>query len=252
MIKTIANLDPTNSFRVKGTISIGCRAVKAMCKVCGGKVIGLKLNETSYVCSKCDSIVEPIANERQFTCSLPYFLVPDEIKEAVGNARPTELQVVPAYASLERTIPNSYAYYTQNGSIYCTGNGETAKRYSKDTKGFVNIACPGEDCRLFQPQKCRISGTFYFYVPDVDILSGGYKLVTKSRLTIINIVTTLKKLTSSNGCLSRVPLTMRIAEKKKSDGKMYRVVELIPPAVSMSEFATISGASAAISAACGR
>ncbi|MBP7510093.1 MAG: hypothetical protein KA807_19935, partial [Prolixibacteraceae bacterium] len=109
---------------------------------------------------------------------------------------------------------------------------------------------PGENCKLFQPQKCRISGTFYFYVPDVDIVSGGYKLVTKSKLTLINIVTTLKKITSSDGLISRVPLTMRIAERKRSDGKKYRIVELIPPAVSMSEFASIAGANMALASEC--
>lgn len=250
MIKAIAELDPTSNFRVKGSVSIGCRAVKAMCKVCGGKVIGLKLLEESYLCSECDNPVEPIRGEAQFTCSLPYFVVPDEIKEALGDAKPKELEVVPAYSSLERTIPNSYAYFTQSGAIYCTGNGETAKRYNKDARGFVNITCPGENCKLFQPQKCRISGTFYFYVPDVDIVSGGYKLVTKSKLTLINIVTTLKKITSSDGLISRVPLTMRIAERKRSDGKKYRIVELIPPAVSMSEFASIAGANMALASEC--
>ncbi len=83
-------------------------------------------------------------------------------------------------------------------------------------------------------------------------MSGGYKLVTKSKLTLINIVTTLKKITSSDGLISRMPLTMRIAERKRSDGKKYRIVELIPPTVSMSEFASIAGAKvAAISAAGG-
>jgi len=186
MINTIAKLDPTNNFRVKGTINIGCRAIKAMCHKCG-KVVGYKLQENGYICSKCNNPVEPIAGEQQFVCSLPYFVVPDEVKEILCNPKPTELTIVPAYTSLERTIPNSYAYYTQSGSIYCTGNGESARRYSKDMRGFVNIACPGEDCKLYQTQKCKISGTFYFYIPDVDILSGGYKLVTRSKFTIINI-----------------------------------------------------------------
>ena len=66
-------------------------------------------------------------NERreEYMTSLPYFVVPDNTKDIIGE-KPKKLMVIPAYNSINRTIPNSYARYTQNGAIYCTGDGVSA------------------------------------------------------------------------------------------------------------------------------
>ncbi len=121
MIKKFANLDPFSRFILKGTIKTGCKAAKISCPSCQRLVVGLKLTDRFH-CSQCGIQITPKPAEGEFTQSLPYFLVPDDIKELVG-AKPTSLTVVPAYTSLDRTIPNSYTRYTKDGRILCTGGG---------------------------------------------------------------------------------------------------------------------------------
>jgi hypothetical protein len=227
MIKKFANIDPFSRFILKGTIKAGCKAVKTACPNCQRMAVGLKLTDKFY-CSKCGRQITPKSGEGEFTQSLPYFLVPDDIKEVVGT-KPERLTIVPAYASLERTIPNSYARYTRDGRILCTGDGAIAKRYDPATRQRVEQQTCGEDCLYYKSRECKPSATFYFYLPDVDILSG-YRLMTKSAATIANIIITLKKIANTHGVLSRVPCELRIIEKRRqSDNKLYRILELIPP-----------------------
>ncbi len=122
-------------------------------------------------------------------------------------------------------------YYFQpwERKLLCTGDGVTAKRYDPAMKRRVDHTPCGDDCVDYKKGECRPSATFYFYLPDVDVLSG-FRLVTKSESTIGNIIGTLKKLTNAEGVLSRMPCELRIVEKhRKSDNKLYRVLELIPP-----------------------
>ncbi|HQP51872.1 MAG TPA: hypothetical protein PLA06_06820 [Syntrophorhabdaceae bacterium] len=234
MIKKFSELDPTESFKVKDTIKVGCHAVKCYCSQCGGKTIGLKMPGNIYTCSKCDKNVVPISGENEFTTSLPYFVVPDSIKNVIGE-KPEKLIIIPAYSSINRTIPNSYARYAQNGAIYCTGDGVSAKRYDPATRTRSKIVNCSDICPDKKKGVCKASATFYFYLPEIDIFSG-YKLVTRSEISIKNIISTLRRLSDKDGNVSRIMYELAISEKKRaSDGKTYRVLELLPPAMNINE-----------------
>ncbi len=234
MIKKFCDIDLSDSFRVKGSIRFGCHAVRCYCSGCGERAIGLKMPGDMYVCSKCGKNVVPIKGEREFTTSLPYFVVPEDIKSVVGN-KPERLRVVPAFRSINRVIPNSYARYSQNGTIFCTGDGVTAKRYDSATKTRSKVVNCSDECADRKSGTCKASGTFYFYLPDVDVF-GGYRLVTRSEISIKNIISTLRKLSDKDGNVSRIIYELAIVEKKRvSDGKKYRVLELLPPAMSVND-----------------
>lgn len=240
MIKKFFELDPTDSFKAKGTIKVGCHAVRCNCTECSGRVIGLKMPGDIYICSRCGKNVVPISGEKEFTTSLPYFIVPDDIKGITGE-KPERLKIIPAFRSISRTIPNSYARYAQNGAIFCTGDGETAKRYDPATKTRSKTVSCSENCQDRKSGACKISGTFYFYLPDVDMFSG-YKLITRSENSIRNIISTLRKLSDKDGNISRIVYELAISEKKRvSDGKTYRVLELLPPAMSANELMALKG-----------
>ena len=65
---------------------------------------------------------------------------------------------------------------------------------------------------------------------------GGYRLVTRSEISIKNIISTLRKLSDKDGNVSRIIYELAIVEKKRvSDGKKYRVLELPPPAMSVND-----------------
>jgi hypothetical protein len=180
MIKKFADIDPFSRFILKGTVKVGCRAIKGMCPTCKRPVIGLKEGDIFH-CSRCHTQITPKPGEGEFTQSLPYFLIPEDIKEILG-AKPTSLTVVPAYTNLDRTIPNSYARYTRERRLFCTGDGVTAKRYDPATKRRVDHTPCGDGCADYRKGDCKPSATFYFYLPDVDVLSG-FRLMTKSEAT---------------------------------------------------------------------
>ena len=234
MIKKFNEFDPTESFKVNDTIKVGCHAIRCYCSQCGEKTVGLKMPGDIYTCSKCGKKVVPMSGEKEYMTSLPYFVVPDNTKDIIGE-KPKKLMVIPAYNSINRTIPNSYARYTQNGAIYCTGDGVSAKRYDPDTRTRSKIVNCSDICTDRVKGACKASATFYFYLPEIDIFSG-YKLVTRSEISIRNIISTLRRLSDKDGKVSRIIYELAISEKKRaSDGKRYRVLELLPPAMNINE-----------------
>ncbi len=85
-----------------------------------------------------------------------------------------------------------------------------------------------------------MSATFSFYLPEVDVFSG-YRIKTKSPQSIASIIGTLKKISDSHGSIMRLVCELQIAEKKRSDGKRDRVLELIPPALSLKKILELKG-----------
>jgi len=239
MIDKFSKMDHTENFTLRGLVRVGCKAKKAFCPRCKKDVIGLFINGRCH-CANCNTEATPRAGEKEYTQSLPYFLIPDDIKEIVGE-KPLNLKVVPAFADINKTIPNSYAFYTESGTLYCTCNGITGKRYDKSKKQMETYAGPfGETCKYYTEKRCKMSATFSFYLPEVDVFSG-YRIKTKSPQSIANIIGTLKKISDSHGRIMRLVCELRVAEKKRSDGKRYRVLELIPPAISLKKILELKG-----------
>ncbi len=145
MIDKFSNMDHTEQFTLRGLVRAGCRAKKAFCSRCKKDVVGLFMNGRC-LCAHCGGEVSPRAGEREFTQSLPYFVVPDDIKETIGE-KPASLKVVPAFKNINKTIPNSYAFYTEGGTLFCTCDGVTGKRFDRTKKQMGPYAGPfGDRC----------------------------------------------------------------------------------------------------------
>lgn len=226
---------------MRGTVQSGCKAKKAHCPVCQKTTLGL-FYDNVYTCSVCQGEVYPDQREKQQLKSLSYFMVPEDIREIIGK-KPQTLNVIPAHRELHRVIPNSYAYYTKDGALYCAGDGVVSERYDPNSRQTVKHDGPcGDDCQHYQSRRCRASGVFYFYLPEVDMF-GGYRIKMKEQ-SIINIISTLKKLSDTNGNISRVVCQLRITAKKRSDGTTYHVLDLVPPATNLRQLIASRGGSA--------
>ena len=167
--------------------------------------------------------------------------MPDNIKAVIGE-KPTSIKVIPAFSSMKRTIPNSYAFYTESNTLYCTCDGLSGKRYDKVSKEMKPYPGPyGDACGSYKEGRCKMSAVFSFYLPEVDMFCG-YRIKTKSAQSISNIISTLMKISDGHGKISRVVCELRIVEKKRSsDGKRYRVLELIPPAFNLQKVLELKG-----------
>ena len=233
MIKGLSEVSRVN---VKGKISLGYKVIKAKCGKCGSVIARKTDDRGSYTCMKCDSPrATPIQGEREFTQSTPYFVLPEELKAKLGN-RPKSIKVIPAYKELARVFPNSLAFYV-NGKIFCSGDGEKARRYDKAKRDFIDIPC-SKECTSIKDGRCKPSATFYIILPDVDIFSA-YKVCPRSDISIGNILSELNKLVrGSNGDreILRTVYTLEIIERtRKSTGTPYHVLRLNLPQVTLED-----------------
>jgi hypothetical protein len=241
MIAEFANADRC---KVKGRIGLGFKVIKAACNSCKKNVTALKVDEEHYSCPICKGVASPLQGEREFTQSTPYFVLPKDIAAlGVFPEKPVSLRVIPAYRELERTIPNSYAKFTSSGTIFCSGDGVSARRYQKangSKGGYINVPC-NSDCPERLNRSCRPSGTFYVILPDVDTFSA-YRVNPKSPQSITNIIASLRRLMGREGMISRTICELMIVEKKRRESNStYYVLELSLPAVSLTELQRLGG-----------
>src|SRR4030042_2238419 len=114
-----------------------------------------------------------------------FFVVPDEIKEFVGD-QPTELNIVFVLDNEEMIASQYYRAYSASRGLICTGDGETARMLigvktrklatheDTDTQ-VVEIKCPGEECPYYQRAKCRKTMLLQFLLTDVPVGGVGQK-----------------------------------------------------------------------------
>ena len=235
----IAQFSNAMKFDVKGKIKAGCKCIKAKCPLCKKEVVALKLHD-HFECPDCAGSVTPLAGAREFTKATPYFVLPQELASILGD-KPVSLKVIPAYPEIEKTFPTSYAKFTQAGKIFCTGNGETAKRWDAGKRSQVEVPCTG-DCQERKNKTCKPSGTFYMVLPDVDIFVS-YAIVSHSVISINGIMSSLNKLAALNklqgakdGSIVRTECTLKVKGVTKTVGnEKYYVLSLELPPISRND-----------------
>ncbi len=220
-------------FKPKGKIGVGCKAAKAYCSACKKNVHALKLDEHFY-CQVCNAVLVPAQGAGEFPKMLPFFVVPVDLRGVLGD-RPTSLKVIPASKSIDRTFPNCYAKWGKGSRLpLCLGDGENAVKNMPDGSK-VPCAC-SDECSDRKNKNCKASAALLAVLPEVDIMSA-YKVTIHSEQSIGNIMSTLNKLTGPDGSILRKVCELRIVEKiRKSTETPYYVIEMIPPALSITDF----------------
>ncbi len=239
----VKGLEKVIRFDVKGTIKTGYKTVDAHCPICKKDIKAIKPYD-NFICPVCGKIVTPASGAKEGLKSTPFFILPMDIKEKLG--KPASLNVIPTYRKIEQTFPTSYAKYAGNKMIFCSGDGEIAKRYDKNARGKIEMPCSPDTCPDKLNNTCKLTATFYIILPDIDMFNA-YKIIPKSPQSIINIASTLNKLKGTDGIINRTICELKIVEQKRKDtGTIYYILQLIPPAVSLNEIKGIKDLHAAM------
>lgn len=144
----------------------------------------------------------------------------EQMHERFGD-KPTELPVRLLYDDPELNFISRYACY-KGRTLWCSGDGETAQRLTKDGKDHFEIACP---CILSSPTyepkapgdepKCRMNGALSVIIDGASGLGGVWKFRTTSYNSIVGIISSLGFIaTVTGGILANIPLLLRLQPKQ--------------------------------------
>jgi hypothetical protein len=175
---------------------------------------------------------------------LPYFLMPDEVKLALGlDYRPTkipnvmfmsneiqekrdpETKRIISYTEPEdvcRKYPISDAglYYWTANDLCCFGDGEHATQFpSSPNDPLYNTArvCLYKECPDFKKHLCYEVGKLYFRIPNAPGFPGLWMLQTKSMKAMKGIVKELESYYwSYQQRISLMPMSLELRKEKAS------------------------------------
>lgn len=118
--------------------------------------------------------------------SVPYFILPDKIKDKFGD-KPTKLDIMLPKEDLSEILPKALVWYGATGKK-CEGNGQEAARYDIDKREWVKMDCPCNQLKTEENPKgqCHILATFYFFL--LPYLGGVYRINISSRRSIDGIL----------------------------------------------------------------
>lgn len=180
--------------------------------------------------------------QRGFPRNQPFFVVPEEVAEALGDTEPAELHVVFLSDDLDQVASQYYRAYNATSGLICRGDGRTADALmdgdvlagnggvieinawahgatsgrAQGTRTYVRkqITCAGSGvdgetpCPMFAAKKCAIRSFMQFAIRDVPGL-GVYQLDTGSVINIRNINGTIELARAMLGGVARIPMILR-------------------------------------------
>lgn len=163
---------------------------------------------------------------REIPRSIDYFRADgDYAKEfhSIYGKEPKMINVMFPYDDIERCINEFYRSY-KAGGLYCIGDGDTARRYSKQDDQFVDgHVCP---CTALEDGDCSASIRLEFLIVGLNVL-GLWALETNSYYNRGNIRGALEITSATAGKLVGVEFQMSI-KMQKQHGKQFPIVSLVP------------------------
>jgi len=159
-----------------------------------------------------------------------YFVVPDEIKESVGD-KPKQLQIMFPVEDPEMFAPQYLKCYSFTQGLVCRGDGVNCVRKVDVATGdiashiteqweFEEMSCNPDTCpqaigdpeRSIKPQ-CRRVMNLLFVLPHVPGL-GVWQLDTSSFFAIVNINSCLDVIRGLCGRISGIPLMLSLEPRE--------------------------------------
>jgi len=159
-------------------------------------------------------------------CSYPsptdYFVCPDEVKKVFGE-KPTELRIMFPTEDSEQWASQYLRCYSENGSLLCRGDGETAlarvDTINRETDSktetiskLLEMPCNPARCPCHQQGYCRRVMNLQFLLPDCPGF-GVYQLDTSSYHSMKNINSTIVFLRGICQRVSMIPLSLKLVEQ---------------------------------------
>lgn len=145
------------------------------------------------------------------------YIKDQHIHELYGD-KPKKLPILLVYDNPELNWQSRYIAF-RGKNLYCSGDGETAMRITRDGKSYEQRECP---CHLQNPEhqgtdaepKCKISGVLSCLIQGCPNVGGVYKFRTTSYNSVVGITSSMALLTRLTcGPLAGLPLNLTINPK---------------------------------------
>lgn len=149
-----------------------------------------------------------------------YFVVPDEIKQFVGDM-PKKLNIVFPAEEADRFAQQWLRCYSFTQGLVCKGDGVKANRKIDVDTGDIarsttqewifkgDWGCEPDICEQYLDKQCRRVMNLLFMMPDVPGL-GCWQLDTTSFYSIVNVNSCIDLIKSICGRISFIPLTLSL------------------------------------------
>jgi len=163
--------------------------------------------------------VEP-EGKNPYPRATDYFVVPDEIKQLVGDT-PKKLNIIFPTEEVDKFAQQWLRCYSLTQGLVCKGNGvkatrkidvETGDIAHRATKEWVfrdEWGCDPDTCEQYLEKQCRRVMNLLFMMPDVPGL-GCWQLDTTSFYSIVNINSCIDLIRTICGRISFIPLTLSL------------------------------------------
>ncbi|GAI78446.1 unnamed protein product [marine sediment metagenome] len=163
--------------------------------------------------------VEP-PDKNPYPRATDYFVVPDEIKELVGD-KPKKLNIIFPTEEVDKFAQQWLRCYSFTQGLVCKGNGVKATRKIDVETGDIarsttqewrfrdEWTCDPDTCEQYQDKQCRRVMNLLFMMPDVPGL-GCWQLDTTSFYSIVNINSCVDLIRSICGRISFIPLKLSL------------------------------------------
>jgi len=165
--------------------------------------------------------VQPVVEGKNpYPRATDYFVVPDEIKDFVGE-KPKKLNIMFPKEEVDQFAQQWLRCYSFTQGLVCKGDGITATRkLDVDTEDIAhstthewefrdNWGCNPDTCVQYQEKQCRRVMNLLFLMPDVPGL-GCWQLDTTSFYSIVNVNSCLDLIKKLCGRISFIPLTLSL------------------------------------------
>ena len=148
-----------------------------------------------------------------------YFVVPEEIKELVGNM-PKKLNIMFPTEKTDEFAQQWLRCYSFTQGLICKGDGSTAirkidvetgdvARHTTEEWVFKQWGCDPDTCEQYLEKQCRRVMNLLFFMPEVPGF-GVWQLDTTSFYSIVNINSCVDLIRRICGRISFIPLTLSL------------------------------------------
>ncbi|MBA7691123.1 hypothetical protein ES703_99662 [subsurface metagenome] len=163
--------------------------------------------------------VEP-EGKNPYPRATDYFVVPDEIKQFVGDT-PKKLNIIFPTEEVDKFAQQWLRCYSFTQGLVCKGNGVKATRKVDVETGDIahsttqewvfrdDWGCDPDNCEQYLEKQCRRVMNLLFMMPDVPGL-GCWQLDTTSFYSIVNINSCIDLIRSICGRISFIPLKLSL------------------------------------------
>ena len=165
--------------------------------------------------------VQPeVEGKQPYPRATDYFVVPDEIKDFVGDF-PKKLDIMFPKEEEDQFAQQWLRCYSFTQGLVCKGDGVTATRKidvetgdiaHRATKEWVfrdGWGCDPDTCEQYLEKQCRRVMNLLFLMPEVPGL-GCWQLDTTSFYSIVNVNSCLELIKKLCGRISFIPLTLSL------------------------------------------